>query len=211
MRILIIIVAIILVSCDNNSQNRKENKQIGKQFCKILNLPDSTLYKLTSIHNNTIKQTNVSHRLELSEAQRNMLFQLKPDAGNGKAYLYSIRQLYEDIFLLFVLLENISNETFYMITVNCSTTMLDYISFSEGDFFDVIDQNQESETGLFINKYFQLLNDTTISTRSIIKKETKTRKNRLVLKSQIDSLTSNYFINRKGKFELIHSDSVRLK
>ncbi len=93
--------------------------------------------------------------------------------------------------------------------VDSSASKLDYIFFSEGDFFDVIDQSEESETGLFVTKYFELLNDTVVSLRNIIKEEKKAKEGGKILSSQVDSLTHDYLINMKGKFELIHLDSVR--
>lgn len=208
--LIIVAVALIFVACHNRSsvKNEKEAEVYVDRFCKILNISDSLLQNIEPV--NVVKQTVVDGRLELSELQKKTLFEWNPDAINDNAYLYGIRKIHDGVYSLFVLSESISDEKFYMIAVDCSTTKLDYIYFSEGDFFDVIDQSEESETGLFITKYFQLLNDTVISYRSIIKEEKKARENGTILTSQIDSLTHDYFINRKGKFELIHRDSVRL-
>jgi len=201
-----LVIAFILVSCHNASV-KYEIKEEGKQICKVLNLPDSTLNSYGSV--NEIRKTNVDGKLKLTEIQKIMLFDMNSDDINGNAYLFNIEKVYKDVFLLFVLVENISDEKFYVLTVDCSTKKLDYIYLTECDYFDVIAQNKNSETGLFIVKNFHLLNDTTISTRSIFKEETKDLKDGLVLKYQIDSITHDYIINRSGKFELIHSDSVR--
>ena len=200
------VIAFILVSC-HNTPVKDEIKEEGKQICKVLNLPDSTLNRYGSV--NEIRRTNIDGKLKLTEIQKKMLFDMNSDDINGNAYLFNIEKVYKDVFLLFVLVENISNEKFYVLTVDCSTKKLDYLYLTECDYFDVIAQNENSETGLFIVKYFHLLNDTTISTRSIFKEETKDLNDGLVLKYQIDSITHDYIINRSGKFELIHGDSVR--
>lgn len=210
MRNLIIVVVsiIIIVACHNNPAIKKESEGNEQMLYKSLNIPDSLLQKIT--FDKIVKQSNIDLRLKLSETLKKKLFEWNPDVLNDNAYLYAIRKVHNDIYLLFVLLEGVSYERFYMIAVDDLTATLDCIYFSEGDFFDVIDQNEKSETGLFITKYFQLLNDTTISYRSIMKEEKKAKENGLILSSQIDSLTHDYFINRKGEFELIHRDSVRL-
>jgi hypothetical protein len=207
-KILIIVVALILISCNNRTSAKKEIKEQEEQFCKILNLPDSSLQSIVST--NLVRQTNVDGRLKLSEVQRKMLFEWSPEAIDGTAYLYGVRKIHNDVYLLFVLVEDVSDEKFYMITVDCSTKKLDYVFFSEGDFFDVIDQSEDTETGLFESKYFKVLNDTTVSTISIIREERKARKDGIILTSQKDSIIHDYLINRKGELELIHSDSVRL-
>ncbi len=204
--IISLFIAFILVSCHNASV-KNEVKEGGKQICKILNLPDSTLNSYGSV--DEIRKTNVKGKLKLTDIQKKILFDLNSDDINGDAYLYSIKEVHKDVFLLFVLVENISDDKFYAITVDCSTKKLDYIYLTECDYFDVIDQNENSETGLFIIKYFHLLNDTTISTRSIFKEETKEIDEGIVLTSQKDSITHDYLIRSSGKFELIHSDSVR--
>lgn len=207
--IICLVIAFFLVSCHNASVKNVDNED-GKQICKILNLPDSTLNSY-SVAASDIRKTSINRKLKLTDIQKKILFDLNSDDIKGNAYLYNIRKVHEDVFLLFVLVENISNERFYVITVDCTTKKLDYVYLAECDYFDVIDQNDSSETGLFIIKYFHLLNDTTISTRSISKEETKEIDKGIVLASQIDSITHDYLIRRSGKFELIHSDSVRIK
>jgi hypothetical protein len=157
-----------------------------------------------------IKQSDTT-RLKLSEAQKTILFAWDSDViTNDNAYLYNVREIYKNVFLFSVLIENISTGKFYTLTTDTSVMKLDHIYFSDGDFFDVIDQNIDNESGLFTTKYFQFLNDTTISIKSIIVEEKKNRHNGVVLTAQVDSITYDYFINHKGLFELMHRDSIRL-
>lgn len=207
--LIIVVVAITFLACNSNSSIKQETERYEERFCNVLNIPDSLLQNIEPV--NIVKQVNIDRRIKLTEAQRKKLFEWNPDIINDVAYLYAIKKVQKDVYLLFVLVESLSNVRFYMISVDCSTTKLDYIYFSEGDFFDVIDQNDESETGLFIKKYFQFLSDTIISIRSITKEEKRALGSRMILSSQIDSITHDYYIDRKGKFELVHRDSVRLK
>ncbi len=174
----------------------------------VLNLTDSSMHNLSSF--SQINQTDTKRRMKLSESQKKMLFNLREDDTNSIAYLYSVKKVYNDVFLLFVLTEDVSNEKFYMITVDCLTKTLDSICLKECDFFDVIDQGENYETALFITKYFQVLNDTTISTRSIFRNEKKDINEGIILSSQIDSITQDYIIRRNGNFELINKDSIRI-
>jgi hypothetical protein len=208
--LIIVVIVFIFGSCHSRSSinDEKDTEIKADFFYEILNIPDTLLQKYEPAVK--ITQTIGDGRIELTVSQRQKLFEWNPDAINDNAYLYGIREIHDGIYLLFVLSESISDEKFYMMAVDSSATKLDYIYFSEGDFFDVIDQSEESETGLFITKYFQLLNDTVVSFRSIIKEEKKAREGGIILSSQVDSLTHDYLVNKKGKFDLIHRDSVRL-
>ncbi len=205
--IIIIGIAIILVSCSNTSVKNRI-KEDENRVCDVLSLSDTVLSEFSSI--NEISQFNTNKRLTLSKSQVKILFDSNLVDVNDLAYLCGIKKVYKDIFVLFVFVEGISSEMFYMVTVDCASNRLDYIYLTECDLFDVIDQSQNSETGLFITKYFHLLNDTTISTRSIFKEEKKRIDDGVVLMSQTDSITHDYFIKRSGRIELINTDTVRL-
>jgi hypothetical protein len=204
----LVVIICIIFSCGTHSTRQETEKTHSTFLLKKLNLSPSVLQMNAT--NKIIKQSD-TRRIELSGTQKTTLFAWNSDIIiNDNAYLYNIKEVYKNVFLFSVLMENISGENFYTLTTDTSAMKLDYIYFSDGDFFDVIDQNSDNETGLFITKYFQFLNDTSISIKSIIIEEKKNRHNGVVLTTQKDSITHDYFINRKGLFELVHKDSIRL-
>lgn len=211
MRSLTYLVVIIIFSSCNSRPSIKDEKEVVVERTYIyesLNIPDSFLQ--SNEFPLKITQTSINNSIELNVFQKKKLFEWNPESINEKIFLFPIREVHDDIFLLFLLVESLSKETLHMMTVNSSAAKLDDFYFSDGDFFDVVDQSVESETGFFQRKYFQILNDSIVSFRTIMKEEEKAKGGGVILSSQIDSLTYDYLINIKGKFELIHSDSVRL-
>jgi hypothetical protein len=211
MRSLTYLVVIIIFSSCNSRSSIKDEKEVTMERTYIfesLNIPDSFLQ--SNEFPLRISQTSVNNRIELNVFQKKKLFERNPELINESIFLLPIREVHDGIFLLFLLVESLSKETLYMMTVDNSAAKLDDFSYSDGDFFDVVYQSLESETGFFQRKYFQILNDSMVSFRTIMKEEEKAIGGSVILSSQIDSLTYDYLINIKGKFELIHTDSVRL-
>ena len=208
--IFIIIALIFFISCNNNTEksDKPKNGNIKERTCDVLNIPDTIIKKF---NNDEIRRSNIKKRMKLSDDQVKMLSNLDVPGDNEEMFLYGIEKIYDDVFALFILVKGVSVERFYMVTVDCLTKKLDDMFLTECDYFDVIEQEQNSETGLFISKYFKILNDSTISVRSITKKETKRLDDGKILKSQIDSLSFNYFVNRNGDIKLLNKDSVRIE
>jgi hypothetical protein len=197
----------VFVSCFNNPE-RSGEKEVHEQNCEVLDLSDTILDKFTSVKE--IRQSNVDMRLKLSENQMKPLFDLNGVDSSSEGYLYSVKKVRDNLFVLFVYIESLTNNMLYMITMDCSSKILDHVYFSECDYFDVIKQDEYSETGLFITKHFKILNDTNVSSRKIIIEEKKNLEDGAILTSQKDSITYDYYIRETGKIELMHSDSVRI-
>lgn len=208
--VIYIAAMLILISCDSNSGKNEntKNRENKDRICNVLDLSDSMLNKLTV---KEVRRSDISKRIKLSNEQVMMLPDLNTTGCYEEVYLYGVNRIYENVFVSFILVVGVSGERFYMITTDCSTKELDHISLTECDYFDVLEQGEDSETGLFISKYFRMLNDTSVSVRSITKEETKSLSDGKILKSQKDSITINYYLNRKGKIELLQKDSVRIK
>ncbi len=206
--IVFIITLLILTSCGNNVRMEQSSSDGSKAVpCEVLNIPYTILSGLMI---DEIKKTNLDKRMELSQNQEIILSDIVGIESNGNIYLYGIKSIYEDVVVLFVLVEGVSGDTFYMITTDCSSKKIDYISLTECDYFDVTEQREDNETGVFITKYFKMLNDTIVSVRNITKQEVKRLNDGKILESQIDSVTLNYHLNRKGKIKLVQRDSVRI-
>lgn len=199
-------VLIFLVSCGNTSVKDRINEDESK-VCDVLSLSDSVFKKLSSI--DEISQFNTDKRLKLSKKQIKILFDSNLVNVGDIVYLHGVKKIHKEIFVLFLFVEGVSSETFYMMTVDCTAKRLDYIYLTECDLFDMISQNENSEIGLFITKYFHILNDTIISTRSIFKEEEKRIDDGIVFSSQTDSITYDYVIKRSGKIGLINADTLR--
>lgn len=148
--------------------------------------------------------------IELSENQKKKLFAKEQHLIESDSYLCAIKKVNENYYVLFVLVDGILGKSLYALTVDCSTNVKDYVSLGECDLFDLVGEDEFSETGVFISKYFKIMNDSVVSARSIFKEEKKNIDNGKILTSYQDSITLNYLINEDGKLELMSKDSVRV-
>ncbi len=203
------ILILSLISCSNKNVKNitiKNNTQT-KKSCNLLNIPDSLLNTFTI---GDVINPHLQEQIELNREQVNLLSSFSFINNQVNIHFYGTFKVDSNIFVYFIKVVDICQDTFYMITTDCSSENIDFIALVDIDYFDIIDQNKDKEKGLFIYKYFKIINDTTISSYSITKEETKSIENGEIIKTQIDSLTYQYNLNRKGNIKLLKKDSVRI-
>lgn len=167
---------------------------------------------LDEIESDVIKQYECKKvGVKLTKSQKQLFFaDIFPNTDELSAYLCSIKEIHNDIYGIVIFVEQLSSSSLFLFNVNCSLQVLDNIHFDDGDYFDVIDQDKETETGLFISKYFSFSNDTIIRLISITQEVKKELESDNILQKQIDSVAVTYKVNRKGEYSIIDKDSTRI-